>query len=161
MMDKDQWPNVGGPSVTPKDAPTPLQIKAEIEYLMKDVASTIELTKIMVWQNVALVKINLFFDRPLEPEEVDVVNDAVAAEVRRLEALKPPPPPQEPKTGLAKWGLTPREPEKAIAEPPAARGRVTTRSGREAAVAAPAAPAAETATGVATVDPKGKPGSPG
>ncbi|GIW70495.1 MAG: hypothetical protein KatS3mg102_0037 [Planctomycetota bacterium] len=57
--------------------------------------------------------VSMFRDDPLSPEEVEALDQAVAAELHRLEeerkALAPPAPPPQEKSWHERWGLTPPE----------------------------------------------------
>jgi hypothetical protein len=136
MLHKDTWAVAPGPDLLPHDMPTPADIKREIELTIGVAKDTHALAKLKVWQTIALVQIALFRDKPLEPDELEVQQQAVAEELARLEALKPPPPEPEPKTGLAKWGLTPREEDAQVEAPPRRIGGSRRRRGEEAEVAA-------------------------
>lgn len=135
MLMQDKWPGMDGAgSHLPSDMPTPPEIKREIEIVLGASKSAYETAKLKTWQTVALVHVSLFRDKPLEPDELEVLNNAVAEEIARLEALKPPPPPR-PKTREEKWGLTPlTEEERKQLAAPAEEGprRGASRRGRAA-----------------------------
>lgn len=124
MLERKTWaaPGTSGPNLLPKDMPTPADIKREIELTLEITKDAHRNAKLKTWETVALVQIALFRDEELDAEELEVLAAAVAEEVDRLDALKPPPPSPEEQTWHQKWGLTPPKEgegeEEAAAEAP-------------------------------------------
>jgi hypothetical protein len=132
MLDKPEWGGYGGPPVMPPDAPTPGEVKKQIQDAIGVIEKSVTEAKVAIWQAMSLVHIGMFFDRELEPDEVAIVNETVAEEYARLEEEK-------------KIAAEAAPAELEAPEEPSRRSRPRSRGAREAEEPAAATALAEPA----------------